>query len=204
MRSKKHSNRRISSPHMRGGTSQQRGVGWERDEYTPSPAAAGTPPHTKGRKSLIIIAAVAKNNVIGKNGNTPWNIPEEMALFTKATLGHVVIVGRKTYEAIGRPLPNRTTIVISRTIPRYLSPQVAVCSSVQEALELSAAAKTVFVIGGASIYDQMMPFASKMCISHLHEAFEGDSHFPPIDPNSWHLSESKEFPRFTHSRYVRI
>lgn len=158
----------------------------------------------KGRNSLILIAAVAKNNVIGKNGITPWNIPEEMALFTKATLGHVLIVGRKTYEAIGRPLPNRTTIVISRTMRKHSSPEVTVCGNIQEALEACESAKTVFVIGGASIYDQMMPFASEMYISHLHEAFEGDSYFPPIDPNSWHLSESKEFPRFTHSRYVRI
>lgn len=153
---------------------------------------------------LTLIAAVAKNNVIGDQGTTPWNIPEEMGLFKRTTMGSVVIVGRKTYEDIGHPLPGRRTIVLSRTMSSVSSPELAVCSSIPEALEAVQEAKRVFVIGGEQIYAQMMPFADELRISHLKKAYEGDSFFPDIDTTLWKIVEKQEFPDFTHSRYKRI
>jgi dihydrofolate reductase len=154
--------------------------------------------------TLVLVAAVAKNNVIGKNGKTPWHISEEMTLFKAATMGSPVIVGRKTYEDIGHPLPGRRTIVLSHTLPILSSPELIICHSIPQAIQEVQSAKTAFVIGGQQIYAQMMPFADELLISHLQEAYEGDSWFPEIDTNLWKEVERQEFPRFTHSRYQRI
>ncbi len=153
---------------------------------------------------LILIAAVAKNNVIGNNGKTPWHIPEEMSLFKQETMGHPIIMGRKTYDSIGRLLPGRRTIVLSHTLAPVSSPELAIFNSIQEAIQEVARVKTAFVIGGQQIYAQMMPFADELSISHLTKAYEGDSWFPQIDTKIWKESETKEFPLFTHRRYTRI
>lgn len=153
---------------------------------------------------LTLIAAVAKNNVIGKDGKTPWDIPEEMALFKQETMGHPVIMGRKTYDSIGRPLPGRRMIVVSHTLRPMSSPELVVCPSIPEALKELESAQPAFVIGGQQIYAQMMPFADELSISHLKEAYEGDSFFPPIELNTWKEYETKEFPLFIHRRYTRI
>ena len=143
---------------------------------------------------LILIAAVAKNNVIGRNGTIPWDIPEERALFKEATMSHAVIMGRKTFDSIGKELPGRKNIVLSHS---------GLYSSIEKAL-LVAEGKTCFVIGGAEVYDQMMPIADEMRISHLKQAFSGDTFFPAIDQTIWQEAEKTEYPEFTHIRYIRI
>lgn len=155
-------------------------------------------------KKLIIIAAVAKNGIIGLKGKTPWNIPEEMVLFTAATMGHSIIMGRKTYESIGKPLPGRKTIILSRTLSPLSSPLLTVCGSVPDAIQHIQDNETAFVIGGQQIYAQMMPLVQELLISHLNASYKGDSWFPEIDKTLWKLVKEKKYPLFTHSRYIRI
>ncbi|MEK7499725.1 MAG: dihydrofolate reductase [Patescibacteria group bacterium] len=175
---------------MRGGTPPRGGgVGSYSDKLPPL-----APPHTRGRNSLTIIVAVAKNNVIGSNGIIPWNIPEEMALFKSITMGHPVIVGRKTFDSIGHELPGRENIVLSKS---------GEINCIEKALEQTKE-KQAFVIGGASVYAQMMPFVDQMRISHLKKAYEGDALFPKIDRNIWRITKQQEFSDFIHSTYTRI
>ncbi len=143
---------------------------------------------------LTIIAAVAKNSVIGHKNTIPWSIPAEMELFRSITLNHPVIMGRKTFESIGYALPNRENIILSRRGNGIL---------MNQALE-RVRGKDAFVIGGESIYAQMMPFADELLISHLHEAFDGDARFPIIDQTIWKNVAQTTFPDFTHKRYIRI
>lgn len=147
---------------------------------------------TTGR--LTLIAAVAQNNVIGNNGAMPWNIPAERKLFKDITIGHPVIMGRKTFESIGKELPGRKNIVLSHT---------GTYSSIEKALQ-EIQGKDAFVIGGGHVYAQMMPIADEMRISHLKQAFSGDTLFPLIDPNTWQVTGKEEYPEFTHIRYIRI
>lgn len=169
-------------------------------------------------KKVTIIAAVANNNVIGKNGKIPWDIPEEMELFKQHTMGHALIVGRKTYESIGHALPDREMFVLSHS-PLLLRPatlfersgdkeglggEITFCTSIQDALDKTKKERTVFVMGGGDVYAQMMPLVDEMRISHLKEAYEGDCFFPDIDRNTWRISEQQEFPDFIHTTYTRI
>ncbi len=155
------------------------------------------------RGEVILIAAVAKNNVIGSNGVIPWDIPEERALFRELTMGHAIIMGRKTFDSIGRELPGRKNIVLSRT---------GTYSSIEKALQ-EIDGKDAFVIGGAEVYAQMMPIADEMRISHLKQAFSGDTFFPHFALRAsrgkpeeivWRAVETTEFSQFTHIRYTRI
>ncbi|OGY31129.1 MAG: hypothetical protein A3C02_01005 [Candidatus Andersenbacteria bacterium RIFCSPHIGHO2_02_FULL_45_11] len=156
---------------------------------------------------LTIIAAVAANNVIGNNGKTPWNIPEEIQLFKTLTMGHPVIMGRTTFESIGKPLPGRTTIVLSHTPhPNPLPIRgegIIWHNSIKKALEATGG-KDAFVIGGASVYAQMMSVADEVRISHVKASHPGDALFPTIDPTIWEIAETHDYPLFTHIRYIRI
>ena len=142
---------------------------------------------------LILIAAVAHNNVIGSNGIIPWDIPEERIVFKNTTMGHPVIMGRKTFESIGKELPGRKNIILSKA---------GTYSSIKKALQEIGNADA-FVIGGGHVYDQMMPIADEMRISHLKQAFSGDTLFPAIDPSIWQMAEKTDYPEFTHIRYIR-
>jgi dihydrofolate reductase len=146
-----------------------------------------------------MIAGVARNNVIGANGGIPWRIPSDMAFFKRTTMGKPLVMGRKQYETVGRPLPGRTNIVVTRQIG--FSPEgVLVANSLAEGLELAqtVAAETgateVMVIGGGEIYAQAMPLADRLYISHVDLAPEGDTVFPPIDPALWEVAEEPEVP----------
>ncbi|MDA1169233.1 MAG: dihydrofolate reductase [bacterium] len=145
-------------------------------------------------RKLTLIAAVAKNDVIGNAGKIPWHIPEDMALFKQITMGSTVILGNTTFKSIGQELPGRENIVLSHT---------SLYNSLEKALEKTRG-KHVFVIGGASVYAQMMPFVDEMLISHLKEAFIGDRYFPPINKNIWQIAEEQEFQDFIHIKYTRI
>ncbi len=141
---------------------------------------------------LTIIAAVAANNVIGNKGKLPWHIPKEMKLFKKLTMNHIVIMGRKTFESIGHELPNRKNIVISSK--KY---------SLQQALDEVQNEQKAFVIGGASVYAQMMPFVDELLISHLKQGYQGDIYFPIIGPKIWNIAETQDYSLFKHIRYIR-
>jgi dihydrofolate reductase len=136
---------------------------------------------------VVIIAAVAKNRVIGKDNQLIWNIPEDMAHFKALTAGHTVIMGRKTWESLPprfRPLPDRHNIVISRQAD-YAAPGAEVADSLENALKLAATVATVFVIGGEQIYRQAMALADRLEITEIKLEPEGDAWFPEIEANDW-------------------
>ncbi|RMF05826.1 dihydrofolate reductase [Candidatus Woesearchaeota archaeon] len=148
-----------------------------------------------GKKRVSIIAAMTRDRVIGKDNRLLWHIPEDLRNFKRITSGNIVIMGRKTFESIGRPLPNRTNIVISRTMPEREG--VIVCRSIPEALdEAEKHEGEIFIIGGANIYEQFMPLADRLLISLVEGSYEGDAFFPEIDDKEWEPVESKRHHGF--------
>ncbi len=128
---------------------------------------------------VFIIAAISKDRVLGKNGKMPWQIPEDLKRFKQLTTGHVIIMGRKTFESIGKPLPNRTNIVITRD-KNYQSKGVLVVHSFEEALNeaKNIEKEEIFIIGGGKIYQQALSFADKIYLTIVEGTFEGDTFFP--------------------------
>lgn len=153
---------------------------------------------------VSIIAAFTQNRVVGSNGALPWYLPEDMKLFKELTSGQTVIMGRKTYESLPakfRPLPNRHNIVISRSLE---AKGIDVCPSIQEGLEKAKSYGTeIFIIGGASIYEQALAYATKMYLSHVKKEYPGDTFFPEYEEAEWEVSETKEFNDFTLKVYRR-
>ena len=133
---------------------------------------------------LSMVVATANNRVIGKDNDMPWHLPADLAYFKKTTLGKPVIMGRKTYESIGRPLPGRQNIVISRDI-NYKAEGVETVSSVDAALALVSEVEEVMVIGGGAIYQHCLPAADRLYITHIEAEIEGDTQFPFYDTNIW-------------------
>ncbi|NMP31799.1 type 3 dihydrofolate reductase [Thalassotalea sp. M1531] len=130
--------------------------------------------------TLSMIVAHADNRVIGKDNDMPWHLPADLAYFKKTTLGKPVVMGRKTYESIGRPLPGRQNIVITRN-PDYRVEGVDVVASVDEALAKAADAEEIMVIGGGAIYQHCMPAADKLYVTHIDAEIAGDTCFPSYD-----------------------
>jgi dihydrofolate reductase len=151
--------------------------------------------------TVTLIAAVARNGVIGADGGIPWHLPEDFAHFKATTLGHTLVMGRATYESIGRPLPGRTTIVVTRD-PEWYAEGVLVAHSLEEALALAGDAE-VFVAGGATIYEQAMPYADVLLISEVDLGPEGDTFFPTIDPAPWSEVGREEHEGFAVVRHER-
>jgi dihydrofolate reductase len=140
---------------------------------------------------ITLIAAISENGVIGRGNGLPWRLKSDMVRFRAVTMGKPVVMGRKTYQSIGRPLPGRTTIVVSRDRV-FTAPGVLVAPSLDAALDaahgdaLRRGAAAIIVAGGAEIYAQAMPLAGRLDITYIHRAIEGDAHFPPIDRRIWH------------------
>jgi dihydrofolate reductase len=140
---------------------------------------------TPGGKTVTMVAAVAENGVIGLGGNIPWHLPEDFAHFKATTSGHVLILGRTTHEGIGRPLPDRTTIVLTRD-PDWRADGVLVRSDILEALELADTLDgEVMIGGGAAVYEAAMPYADVQLISEVHATPEGDTHYPAFRRDKW-------------------
>jgi dihydrofolate reductase len=139
---------------------------------------------------LSLIAAVASNRVIGRDNQLPWHLSEDLKYFKRTTLGKPVLMGRRTYESIGRPLPGRTNIVISRQ-PGLLIEGVTVTTGVRSALELAGqiaardGAEELMVIGGAEIYELTLPFAQRLYLTEVHAEVAGDAWFPSWDSREW-------------------
>lgn len=128
---------------------------------------------------IALIVAYSKNRVIGNNGRIPWKIEGEQKRFKELTTGNVVIMGRRTYEEIGRPLPNRTTIVVSRT-KNFDRENCATAKSLEEAIKL-AGNRDIFISGGSKIYEESIPFVEKMYITEISREIQGDVCFPDFD-----------------------
>ena len=146
---------------------------------------------------ITLILARARNGVIGRDGELPWRIPGELAHFKRTTMGHPVIMGRKTWESIaaraGGPLPGRRNIVITRNAA-YAAPGAEVVPSLDAALALCAAADEVFVIGGAEIYALALPRAARAIVTEIDADYDGDARFAALDPRQWQVAERRDAP----------
>ena len=160
---------------------------------------------TPGGKRVVLVAAVADNGVIGDGPDIPWRVPGEQATFKELTLGQVLLMGRTTYESIGRPLPGRTTIVLTRD--SAWSPghdEVRVARSVEEALRLADSLPgDVMVAGGAAVYAAVMDAADEQVLSRIPLSPAGDVHYPAYDEGEWVETAREAFPGYERVRLVR-
>jgi dihydrofolate reductase len=139
---------------------------------------------------IAIIVAIDQNNTLGKNNRLPWHLPADLAYFKAATMGHPIVMGRKTHEAIGRPLPGRQNIILTRDAS-YQAHGCVVVHSVQEVLE-GYAGEDVFVIGGAQVIKTFLPYTDRLYVTRIEERFEGDVFFPEIEPNEWQFVSTRQ------------
>lgn len=134
--------------------------------------------------SLSVIAAVARNGVIGLENTLPWHLSEDLKRFKSLTMGHHIIMGRKTYESLGRLLPGRTTVIVTRN-PAYQIPDALMASSLREAVALCKGDDEPFMIGGAQLYQDAITLADKLYITQIEQDYAGDAYFPPFDLTQW-------------------
>jgi dihydrofolate reductase len=164
---------------------------------------------------LTLIAAVSDNGVIGREGDLPWRLSADLKRFKQLTMGKPVILGRKTYQSIGRPLPGRTMIVLSRSADAAAFPsQVRLAGTLDEALryaEEADDAAEAMVIGGAAVYAEALPRAERMHLTHVHAQVEGDVFFPAFNASAWRVEAEAHHPAddrneyaFTFRDYVRV
>jgi dihydrofolate reductase len=142
---------------------------------------------------VYLVVALARNGVIGAQGKLPWHLPEDLQHFKKLTLGHPVIMGRRTWESLGQALPGRENIVVSRR-PGFEAPGASVASSVQAAIALCADEPVAFVIGGAEVYAAALPLADGLVLTEIDRDYAGDTRFPAWDRGAW-----REAQRETHA-----
>lgn len=142
---------------------------------------------------LHLIVAHARNGVIGKNNKLPWYLPEDLKNFKRTTLGKPVIMGRKTWESLGRPLPGRHNIVITRQ-KDYVAEGATVVADLDSAIAAIGDAPIAFIMGGAQVYEEAMPKVEVAHITYLNADFEGDAYFKPLSENEWNLIEEDTFP----------
>lgn len=133
---------------------------------------------------VSMIAALARNGVIGRDNGLPWRLPSDLKRFKSITMGKPIIMGRRTHESIGRPLPGRHNIVVTRK-KGYRSSGCTIVHSLDEALESAAGSEEVMVIGGAELYEQFLPRAGRLYLTLIDQEFEGDTYFPDFDRSQW-------------------
>ena len=141
---------------------------------------------------ISVIVAMADNGVIGNQNRLPWHLPADLKHFKATTMGKPIIMGRKTWESIGRPLPGRTNIVVTRD-PDYVADGCVVVHGIDAALAAAADADEVMVIGGAEFYRQVLPRASTLYLTLVHDSFEGDAFFPELDGREWRELTREDF-----------
>lgn len=159
---------------------------------------------------ISIIAAVANHNVIGHNNTLPWQMPADLQYFKKMTLNKPIIMGRKNYESIGRPLPQRHNIIITRN-KEFIAEGCSVVHSLKDALSLVADAAEVMIIGGAEIYKMALPLADTLYLTFINADIEGDTFFPEWGPQQWqelsresHAADAKNPYAYSFVKYTRI
>lgn len=142
-----------------------------------------------------MIAAVAENGVIGRDGGLPWRLSSDLKRFKADTMGKPVIMGRKTWASLGKPLPGRLNIVLTRD-RTFQEPGTETAHSAEHALEIAQRARPeeICVIGGGDVYGRMMPFAGRLKLTHVLAAIDGDTHFPEVDPAIWRVIECTDYP----------
>lgn len=137
---------------------------------------------------LNMIACMDKNRVIGNGNKLPWHLPEDLNYFKKTTLGKKVVMGRKTYESLGKPLINRENIILTRDM-NYQAPGCQIIHNIQDIL---SGQDEIFVIGGEQIYNVCLPFADRLYLTHIHYSFSGDAYFPLFDVNDYRVISSEK------------
>ena len=142
---------------------------------------------------ITLIVARARNGVIGRDGKLPWRLPEDLAFFKRTTMGQPIVMGRRTWESIGRPLPGRRNIVVSRRAG-FLADGAETAPSLDEALRLCAGSEEVFVIGGAQLYAEALPRAGRLIVTEIDADFEGDTHWPAPEPAHWREAAREHLP----------
>lgn len=141
-----------------------------------------------------IIVAAAENNAIGKDNKMLWHLPDDFKYFKKNTVGHSIIMGRKTFDSIGKPLPDRRNIVVTRN-QNWVSDEVDVANSLDEVLTYCRDEREIFIIGGANIYEQTLPLAQKVLLTRVHTNIEADSFFPELPQAQWKLTHQEYHPK---------
>lgn len=163
----------------------------------------------KEMNQISIVVAVSENNAIGKDNQLLWHLPADLKHFKNITTGHTIIMGRKTYDSIGKPLPNRRNIIITRQKNLHIE-GVEVVNSLDEALALSKDQEEVFIIGGAEIYKQALAVSHRIYLTRVHQEFEADAFFPELENETWkevekvdHLPDEKNKFAYTFSTLER-
>ena len=158
---------------------------------------------------IILIAAVAENNALGKNNDLLWHLPNDFKRFKEITSGHHIIMGRKTFESFPKPLPNRTHVIITRQ-KNYIYEGCIVVQDLEKAIAVCPKNETIFVIGGGEIYSQSIHLADQLDITRVHHSFEADVYFPEIDLTIWELTsevfnskDEKHLYDYTFQTFVR-
>ncbi len=150
---------------------------------------------------ITLIAAIAHNNALGKDNDLIWHLPADLIRFRKTTTGHHIIMGRNTYESIGKPLPNRTTVIITRN-PNYKAEGCVVVNSIAAALEVAKGDASPFIIGGAQIYKEAITLVDQLDITEVHHEFEADAFFPEIDLTIWKETKRERFEADEKNKYA--
>lgn len=152
--------------------------------------------------TITIIAAIANNNALGKDNDLIWHLPADLKRFKKVTSGHHILMGRNTFESIGKPLPNRTTVIITRNL-NYKAEGCIVVDSIEKAIEIAKEDAQIFIIGGAQIYKQTIAsnLVDQLDITKVHQAFDADVYFPEIDTTTWKEISREDFDADEKNKY---
>lgn len=149
---------------------------------------------------ISAIFAMSENRVIGKNNQLPWHLPADLKHFKKVTLGKPILMGRKTYESIGRPLPERCNVVITKDID-YQAPGCIVVDSIEHALAATKESAEIFVMGGALLYQAMLPLIQRLYMTVIHQSFDGDTFFPLLNQDDWQEIERIDYAKDRENPY---
>lgn len=150
--------------------------------------------NASAKPRLSMIVAMAKNRVIGAKGKIPWHLPNELQLFKQVTMGHHIIMGRKTHESIGRLLPGRTTVIVTRQ-PDYAVPGAKIAHTLEQAVALCAGDSEIFIIGGGELYRAAMPMADRLYLTVVDAEPAGDTQMPAFNPADWRLQSTKQYSK---------
>ena len=157
-------------------------------------------PGTGMKPRVSLIVAMARNRVIGINNTLPWHLPADLKHFKSLTMGHHIVMGRKTYESIGKPLPGRMSVVVTRN-PDYSVPGVIVENSLDAAIAACGDDEEIFVIGGAELYRQAIALADRIYLTEIEAEISGDAHFTELDFNTWQETMRESHPLDEKNRY---
>lgn len=155
---------------------------------------------------IVLIAALAKDGTIGHEGKIPWHISDDLKRFKQLTMGHALLMGRKTFESIGKPLPGRRNLVLTRNPDFRAPPDIQVFSTLESALQhcSTAGESVVYVIGGAEIYSQALGLADELLLTRVHKDIVGSTKFPRFNPNEWVETAREDYPEYSFVTYTRL